>query len=138
MRWDCSPTPKREYLAAVAVEPSVPLFWFSLAAVYKHEGRIAETIHAERQAIQLSTMPQPFELLKLARLYLEMQQPKAALQTFDEALRSAPPDVLAATGGHSLKFDVDQGRAAAWRSLGDMKRAASFDEQAVQDLLPRQ
>ena len=128
---------KREYLAAVAAEPNVPLFWFSLATVYKHEGRLSDTVNAQRRAIQLSTMPQPFELVKLARLYLEMQQPEAALETFDEALRSAPPDILAATGGSSLKFQVDQGRAVAWRSLGDMKRAASFDEEAVQDLLPR-
>jgi hypothetical protein len=127
---------EREYLAAIQAEPSVPLFWFSLAALYKHEGRFSETIHAQRQAIQLSTMPQPFELLKLARLYLDTQQPQAALRTFDEVLRSAPPDVLAETGGQSISFQVDQGRAAAWRALGDMKRATSFDQQAVRDLVP--
>jgi len=81
-------------------------------------------------------MPQPLQLVKLAQLYLEMQQP-GCLETFDEAVRSAPPDLLAATGGRSFKFQVDQGRAAACRSLGDMKRAASFDDEAVQDLLPR-
>ena len=128
---------EKEYVAAVSAEPNVPLFWFSLATLYKHEGRISETIHAQGQAIQLSTMPQPFELLKLARLYLEIQQPKAALQAFDEAMRSAPPDILAETGGRSFKFEVDQGRAAAWRSLGNMKQATFFDEEAVQDLLPR-
>jgi tetratricopeptide (TPR) repeat protein len=128
---------EREYVAAVSVEPNVPLFWFSLANLYKHEGRFSETIHAQRQAIQLSTMPQPLQLVKLAQLYLEMQQPRAALETFDEAVRSAPPDLLAATGGRSFKFQVDQGRAAACRSLGDMKRAASFDDEAVQDLVPR-
>jgi tetratricopeptide (TPR) repeat protein len=128
---------EREFLAAVSVEPETPLFWFSLAAVYKHQGRIAETIHAQRQGIQLSTMPQPYEWIKLARLYLDIQQPKAALQAFDEAARSAPPDVLASTGTHSFKFEVDQGRAEAWRSLGDTSRATSFDEEAVQDLVPR-
>ena len=67
---------EREYVAAVSVEPGIPLFWFSLANLYKDEGRISETIYAQRQAIQLSTMPQPFERLKLARLYLEHNNPK--------------------------------------------------------------
>ena len=128
---------EREYLKAIAVEPNVPLVWFSLAAVYKHEGRIPETIEAQRKAIQLSTMPQPAELVKLARLYLDSQQPKAALQTFDEAERIASPDLLAATGPYSLSFTVDQGRAAAWKALGDAKQAAAFDQKAVQDLVPQ-
>jgi tetratricopeptide (TPR) repeat protein len=128
---------EREYLKSIAVEPNVPLVWFSLAAVYKHEGRIPETIEAQRKAIQLSTMPQPSELLKLARLYLEAQQPKAALETFDQVERVASPDLRAATGAYSLSFEVDQGRAAAWKALGDPKQAAAFDQKAVQDLVPR-
>ncbi len=128
---------EREYRAAISIEPGTPLFWFSLASVYKHEGRNQETAQAQRQAIQLSTMPQPFELVKLARLYLDMQQPEAALQAFDEAMRSAPPDVLATSGPYSFKFEVDEGRAAAYRAMGDTKHAASFDQQAVQDLVPR-
>ncbi len=128
---------EREYLKSIAIEPNVPLVWFSLAAVYRHEGRILETIQAQRKAIQLSTMPQPAELVKLARLYLDNQQPKAALDTFDEAERVASPDLLAATGAYSLRFEVDQGRAAAWKTLGDPKQAAAFDQKAVQDLVPR-
>ena len=54
----------------------MPLYWFSLAVVYKHDGRIAEAIDAQRRAIDFSTMPQPGELIKLARAYLENQQPK--------------------------------------------------------------
>jgi hypothetical protein len=34
-----------------------------------------------------------------------------------------------------VKFQVDQGQAAAWKALGDSKRAAEFDQKAVQDLL---
>jgi hypothetical protein len=30
------------------------------------------------------------------------------------------------------------GRASAWRSLGDTKRAAAFEEEAVRDLVPQQ
>jgi tetratricopeptide (TPR) repeat protein len=128
---------EREYRKAIAIEPNLPLVWFSLAAVYRHEGRIPETVEAQRRAIDLSTMPQPAELVKLARLYLDTQQPKAALATFDEAERVASPDLLTATGAYSLRFEVDQGRAAAWRALGDGKQAAAFDQRAVQDLVPR-
>ncbi len=128
---------EREYLSAISVNPNVPLFWFSLAVVYKYEGRIPETIDAQRKGIELSTMPQPAQLLKLARLYLEAGQPKAALEAFDQLERVASPDLRAATGAYSLSFEVDQGRAAAWKALGDPKRAAVFDQKAVQDLVPR-
>ncbi len=128
---------EREYLKSIAIEPDVPLVWFSLAAVYKHEGRISETIEAQRKAIELSTMPQPAELVKLARLYLDSQRPKAALDRFNEAERVASPDLRAATGAYSLSFEVDQGRAEAWKALGDPKQAAVFDQKAVQDLVPR-
>ena len=131
------PDAEREYRQAIERSPNLPLFWFSLAAVYKHEGRIPETIHAQREAINLSTTPKPFELLKLARLYLDTQQPRAALATFDEAARSASPDILAATGEHNFQFEVDQGRAEAWKALGDAKQAAEFEQRAVQDLVPR-
>lgn len=128
---------EREYLKAISRNPDISLFWFALATVYKHQGRIPETIQAQRKAIELSTMPKPYELLKLARLYLDTQQPRAALQAFDEAARSASPDILAAGGEHNFQFEVDQGRAEAWRALGDMKQAAVFDQKAVQDLVPR-
>ncbi len=127
---------EREYREAIHRSPELPLFWFSLAAVYKHEGRIPETIDAQRRAIDLSTTPKPFELLKLARLYLDTQQPKAALATFDEADRSASPDILAATGEHNFQFEVDQGRAEAWKGLGNTKKAAAFEQKAVLDLVP--
>jgi tetratricopeptide (TPR) repeat protein len=58
-------------------------------------------------------------------------QPRPALEALDEALRSAPPAMLE-IGGRSFKFDVAQGRAAAWRQLGDLPQATSFEEEAVQ------
>jgi tetratricopeptide (TPR) repeat protein len=127
---------EREYLKAIAAKPEIPLFWFSLATVYKHQGRIPETIAAQRKAIELATMPKPYELLKLARLYLDVQQPKAALETFDEAVRVSSPDLLSGSGEHNVQFQADQGRAAAWRALGDQKKASEFDQNAVQDLVP--
>jgi tetratricopeptide (TPR) repeat protein len=128
---------EREYLRAISLDPQESLLWFSLATLYKHEGRIPETIHAQSRAIELSSSPRPNELLKLAQLYLDVQQPRAALDTFDKAVRKAPPDLLAASGARSFTYDVAMGRASAWRSLGDAKRAASFEEEAVHDLLPQ-
>jgi hypothetical protein len=129
---------EREYRKGIAVDSSMPLLWFSLATVYKHEGKIPETIEAQRKGIDVSTLPQPFELLKLARLYLDVGQPKNALAAFDEVERNSSPDLLDSSGGQNLLFQVDQGKSAAWRALGDNARAASFDQKAVQDLVPRQ
>lgn len=128
---------EREYLKGIALEPRLPLLWFSLATVYKHEGKIPETIAAQRRGIEASTMPQPFELLKLARLYLDNGQPKDALATFEEVARTSSPDLLDSSGGQNLAFQVDQGIAAAWRALGDNAKAASYDQKAVQDLVPK-
>ncbi|MGA2686739.1 MAG: tetratricopeptide repeat protein [Candidatus Korobacteraceae bacterium] len=128
---------EREYLKAISLEPHEALLWFSLATLYKHEGRIPETISAQQRAIELSASPQPTELLKLAELYLDTKQPRAALDTFDKAVRNATPDLLATGGARSFTYDVALGRASAWRSLGDTKRAASFDDEAVRDLLPQ-
>jgi len=128
---------EREYRKAIDVNPGIPLFWFSLATVYKHQGRVPETIAAQRKAIELSTMPKPYELLKLARLYLDARQPKDALAAFDEAVRVSSPDLLSGSGEHNVQFQADQGRATAWRALGDNQKAAEFDQKAVQDLVPR-
>ncbi len=46
-------------------------------------------------------------------------------------MRSASSEALAETGKGSLRFEVAQGRAAAWEALGDLKQAASFAEEAV-------
>jgi len=128
---------EREYLRAIALEPHEALLWFALATLYKHEGRIPETIGAQQRAIELSASPQPKELLKLGELYLDSNQPAAALDTFDKAVRNATPDLLAASGARSFAYDVALGRASAWRSLGDTKRAAAFDDEAVRDLVPQ-
>ena len=69
--------------------------------------------------------------LKLAQFYLSIQQPQSTLKELDKALRSAPPAALKATGGNSLRFNVAQGRAAAWRAIGDIKQATAFQEEAV-------
>ena len=126
-----------QYLTAISREPGEGLYWNSLASLYKEDGRIPDTAYALRHAIDLSPAPHPYELAQLAHLYLDNKQPRLALQAFDEAVRSARPDILAASGARSFKYDVALGRAAAWRQLGDTNRAAAFDQEAVRDLFPQ-
>ncbi len=133
---------EREWLAALALAPD-PAVWFQLGELYEEQDRMPEAMHAWQQAIALTSRPggaqdafaktiRPRAYLKLARLYMMSGQPRPALQALDEAVRTAPPAMLNATGGRTFKFDVAQGRAAAWRSLGDLQQATTFEEEAVQ------
>jgi tetratricopeptide (TPR) repeat protein len=105
--------------------------WSSLASLYQQEGKIPETVHALQQAGRMSSRPDLAQI-KLAQFYLHIQQPRMTLQVLDEAVRSAPAYAITATGEGSLRFNVAQGRAAAWWALGDLKQATAFQEEAVQ------
>jgi tetratricopeptide (TPR) repeat protein len=126
----------REYAWAAALEPKESLMWFALATLYKREGLNGPAIVAQRLALELASAPQPAEMLKLAQLYSETHQPKAALEWFDKAERNAPPDLLANTGSNSFPYRIAMGRAGAWRALGDSNRASHYDQEAVKDLVP--
>ena len=131
---------EQDWLAALDLAPD-PAVWFELGELYEKQDRIPDAIHAWEQAVVLTSNnganQNPAErtirsrsCLKLARLYVMAGKPRAALQALDEAESSASPAMLNATG-RSLTFDVAQGRAAAWRSLGDLQQATAFEEEAV-------
>jgi len=130
------PAAERDYWKAVSLTPHESVMWFSLAHLYRQEGRRADAIQAEQRALNLSSSPQPREWLKLAVLYLETKQPQAALNALDDAVRNASPDVLAASGDRSFRYDVAAGRANAYRELGDSKRASYYDEESVRAMVP--
>ena len=102
----------------------------SLASWYQRKGQVAEAIQAFQQASRVSSRPDQVQL-KLAQLYLSIQRPQSTLKELDKALRSAPAAALEVTGDSSLRFNVAQGRAAAWRAIGDLKQATAFQEEAV-------
>jgi tetratricopeptide (TPR) repeat protein len=120
---------EEQYLTAVSLDRSEAT-WSGLAGFYQRTGQVPEAVRASQQAIQLSSRPD-LALVQLAHYYFQVRQPRAALQALDEALRVAPVEALADTKGRSLRFDVAQGRAAAWGALGDFNRATSFEEEAV-------
>jgi len=127
---------EREFRQALALAPDAPASWFALASLYQEEGRLQEAIAVQRRGIDVLSTAQPEQLLRLAQFYLEARQPRAALQAFDKLERGAPPDLLAASGERSLRYQVAVGRAAAWRTLGDNRRAASLEDESVRDLVP--
>lgn len=46
-------------------------------------------------------------------------------------MQSASGDETNASGASSIRYGVAAGRAAAWERIGDAKRAAEFQEEAV-------
>jgi tetratricopeptide (TPR) repeat protein len=124
---------EKEWVAALSLAPDESPIWFSLADLYERNGRLAAAVHARQQGISLSSdaSTKADGLVKLARLYLMGRQPREALQTLDQAVAAAPPQLLGETKGPNFNFNVTQERAAAWMALGDLKQAISFEEQAV-------
>jgi tetratricopeptide (TPR) repeat protein len=124
---------EQEWLTSIAIQPD-PAVWSGLADLYEQEDRIPEAVHAWQETIRLTPDPslKSRSLLRLARLYVETGHARPALQALDEAVGSAPAAILQATNGRSFKFNVAQGRAAAWFSLRDVQRATAFEEEAVQ------
>ena len=126
---------EEEWLTALSLTPgrADPLVWSRLAELYTQQDRIPEALHAWQQAIQFTgdAMLKANSFLQVARLELKSGHPREALQALDEAVRSAPPQLLALNQGRSFSFDVAQGRAASSRRLGDIAQAITFQEQAV-------
>ena len=125
---------EKEWVAALAISQDQPVVWSSLAELYQKSGRNADAAHALEETIRLTSDPaiKSRESVKLARLYFISGQPRQALQQLDAAARTAPPELLNASGGRTFSFDIAQGRAAIWASMGDLKQATLFQEQAVQ------
>lgn len=127
---------EQEWLTALSLTPggADALVWSRLAELYSQQDRIPEALHAWHQTNQFSGDPvlKANAFVQVARLELKTGHPKEALLALDEAVRSAPPQLLALNKGRSFSFDVAQGRAASSRRLGDIAQAITFQEQAVQ------
>lgn len=124
---------EKQWLTALSLAPKEPDIWFSLAGLYERDKRFPQAIHAAQQAALLASdaSMKAHAFVKLALLYLRTRQPQQALGALEEATSTAPPDLLAASGGRSFIFDITQARAAAWVALGNIPQATSFEEQAV-------
>jgi len=129
-RLDRRPEAEKELLTAIAIAPT-EYTWSALADFYQRHDRTGDAIAAGRKAAELQADPSA-TLLQLGYYALNAGHPDDALQAFDEAMRSASADDKKATGRTSFRYYVATGRAQAWQSIGDTKRAAQFQEEAVQ------
>lgn len=130
--WHRDAEAEQEWLTSISLQPDAAV-WFGLAELYEQQHRIPEAVRAWQQTVQLAPDPsfKARSLLRLARIYVETGHANAALQALDEAVACAPAAMLQGTSGRSFKFNVAQGRAAAWWNLRDIQRAISFEEEAV-------
>jgi tetratricopeptide (TPR) repeat protein len=116
-----------EFRTSLRLEPSDEA-WLDLGLFYMTEKRYADAIEVFQRAAQSSSRPHDLWML-LGQADLQMNQPQAALESFDKAEASSP------FRGESLGAGFDSmiatGRAKAWYQLGDVAKAVSFQEEAV-------
>jgi tetratricopeptide (TPR) repeat protein len=121
---------EKELLGVIALSPS-EYTWSDLASFYRRQGRVTEAIAAMRKATELQANPQA-GLVQIGYYALNAGHPDDALEAFDKAVRYASSTEKNSTGRGSFAYNVASGRAEAWSRIGDTKRAAFFQEQAVQ------
>ncbi len=119
-----------EYRAALRLRESEQA-WYALGQAQAVQGRYREAVDSIQRAARYSSSPHEVYRV-LGRVCLAMNQPQDALRAFDRALRLSPYRGEAAARGADFQAGVAAGRARAWHSLGDLARAVSFQEQAVE------
>jgi tetratricopeptide (TPR) repeat protein len=117
------PEALREYERAVRLKPT-DAAWYALGRAYAAMGRFAEATYAIRRAAQLSIHAHD-RYRALGQLYLKMEQPREALEAFNEAQRLSPFQGEAAGQGSEFDRQVAAGRARALELLGKVKGSRS-------------
>jgi tetratricopeptide (TPR) repeat protein len=105
--------------------------WYDLGLLYITEHRLPEALEALRESAQLSRQSYARHLL-IARIYLEQQQPQAALNALAQAARSNPYGSSDAPAAAEFRAQVAEGQAAAFMQLGQAPRAVELQRFAVQ------
>ena len=115
-----------QFLTATSLTPK-PVIWATLARMYEREGRVSEAIAAWEHVADLA--PDPYlPLLSIGFDYLSENRPREALKAFDRSEGSAP---AAMKQDASLRGNLAHGRAMAWKALGNLKQAVSFEEETL-------
>jgi tetratricopeptide (TPR) repeat protein len=120
---------EKELLIAVSLSPS-EYTWSDLASFYRAQNRSDDAIVAMREAANLQADPAMI-LLQAGYYALGNGHPDDALAALAEAERQASAEEKKSTGRDSFAYKLATARAEAYSKVGDTKRAAEMQEQAV-------
>jgi tetratricopeptide (TPR) repeat protein len=118
-----------EFRTSLKLEPSDEA-WFDLGLFYMTQQRYADAVEVFRRSAESSSRPHDMWML-LGQAHLQMNQPEPALEAFDKADASSPFREGGESLGAGFNSLIATGRAKAWYQLGDVARAVSFQEEAV-------
>jgi tetratricopeptide (TPR) repeat protein len=115
---------EKALLQSAALDTSVAA-WSELANLYRAQRRLPAAIDALERLSGISPDP-PSVLVVLGFTYLDASNPQKAIGAFDRAEKSLP-----AGAENQALAAADHGRASAWATSGDLRRAVDFEEKAI-------
>ncbi len=121
---------EREYRAALS-RKQTDVAWYALGGLYASEQRYAEAAHAIGISTKLSFHPYHY-YLGLGSVQLALKQPQRALESFAQAEKHSPFQGAATGLGNEFYAKLEDGRAKAWNSLGELPQAIAAAQRAVQ------
>jgi tetratricopeptide (TPR) repeat protein len=120
---------EKEFRRSVALEPEEHNL-YELAKLLWVEQRSDEAMAALRKAAELSLQPESL-YLDLAYAEIKQRDPSEALAAFDKAARFDTQQDDGLPEVAELHARIAEGRASAWMLLGDTRRAAEFELEAL-------
>jgi protein O-mannosyl-transferase len=102
------------YQAAVRLMPDLPTAHYDLGTALQSQGRLDEAAREYRLTLQYATNPADAGRAhnNLGVIYMQTNQPQAAISEFDEALRSDPTQVFSLLNRGSLEYRLGELGAA--------------------------
>jgi tetratricopeptide (TPR) repeat protein len=116
-----------DYRRSLSLRPT-DVGWYALGQLYAAEHRYSEAADAIQRAAQISVQWRERYAL-LGQIYAAMNAPRQALDAYENADASAPE--VAGPEFSELRAQVAEGKARAWRTLGELERATRFQQDAV-------
>lgn len=126
------PDAEREYKQSIVDRPT-DFAWYLLGILYGRQHRYPEAIDAITHSAEISYNPADRYRI-VGQIQNAMQDPKAALTTFDRAEKAGSHGNL--EDQKMFRAQIASGRAHSWELLHDFDRAVAEQRQAV-ELLPK-